>query len=1642
MKNALQRLFVQFVVFFCHINDILILFFQLHQTQIKPYLLTVSQKYFFKNTDSLKLTANLDITSSSIFAKKKQYKTQSIISFLSLLMMFFLGNNMNGQTTAVFTSSSTWTCPAGVTSITVEAWGAGAGGRTGGATKGYTGAGGGGGAYARLNAVSVTPGNIYTLTVGGISAYDTAGGASTATFGSNTITAAGGSLGAVPGTNAAGGAGGTVAASIGDVVYAGGNGGNSYGFTSASGGGAGGGGGSGAGSTGTGNNGLPPTTYSTGGNGGALVNNFGGAGGKGGNNDGPGASASTAGYGGGGGGAGNKDGNGFAWIGGSGQNGAIIITCILPNGPGGVTSNLQLWLRSDLLDGTTTVADNSNVTTWQTQALGSNATKPASIGAPKYKNNATDNINFNSVVDFTNINTTTTNNYNDTDPTRQYLRGTSGFYSQDIFVVMIPDVPVTSTLARMAIFCGDQNSNLPEADITGLGYGNYTARMNNEVLTYALGTSSGVGFGYGIAHQSTTASYSSAGIINARNDIGSAAEELYFNANGVGNLISESLAFANVNNSQFWIGRSEGIDGTLDGRVAEVITYSSRATDSQRSNIRSYLAIKYGITLGVNGTSIDYTNSLGETIWNFANNAGFNYNIAGIGRDDLSKLNQKQSRSSNLSTDVAIGLGQVASTNTANTNSFTTNRDYLVWGCNNLTFGSSGTTTNVNLGGISTSFIAGNRKYKIVETGTDTGEVVVSLPKATLTSSFAKTATQEYVLIVSSTAAFAAADIIDIVPMTDTGTNFETWYDFDTTKFFSFGIANQVENKYRVDNQAGDYIVGEKNVNLGTSFTVSGWVRTTSAGTFVSKTNAYQFYVDASNKVAASWNGSNKIVSITSVNDGKWHYVAITYSGGTANLYIDGVLDNTVNSLPDPIPNTNNFSIGAVYTNKSTITNVFNGDIDEIRIWSTALNSTQIRYIMNQEIEKSVSSITSGKIIPNTITKNDVSSVLWSNLQAYYDLNTYYGTTIKDKSDSNRWARIKYLTTDKITVATQTAPLPYQSSADGDWANSGTWDNASTENLPCSMSLVTPSISIDWNIVKTSHNITSTGNKVLLALFVNSNTLSAINDTKIEVSHYLKLDGKIDLVGKSQLVQTEGSDLDQTSAGSIERDQQGQSNIYNYNYWSSPVGTINNSTNNTAFTVGGVLRDGTSATPQNITWVSGYNGLPGPPISLARYWIYKFDDSANAYANWVQIFETGSLAAGKGFTLKGSGAATATQNLTFVGKPNNATITNIVSPNQLLLVGNPYSSALDADQFITDNTAFIDVTTTNPTIDGALYFWEHYSTNNTHNLANYQGGYSIRNLAGGVAPSSTGVDFISGTGTTSKLAPNKYIPVGQGFFVFGNASGGNVVFKNSQRAFIKEDNAASQTTYRIPVSPKGLDHWTDNSDDPIAKDVYKKIRLGYNSYNETFHRQVLLAFMDEKANSEMNAGYDAINIDDSPSDMYLLNGENELAIQGEGYFDKDASYPIGVRLETAGKVSFGIDALENFNESENVFIYDKSDDTYHNIKYTLFEIELPEGTIEGRFFLRFTDKTLGTDTSSLSKANDVNVIVNQNVTVQSSNQLIKNIIVYDLSGRKIDSYKKVNALKYALSHLNKTTAGLIVKITLDNDTVVSKKIIY
>lgn len=163
-----------------------------------------------------------------------------------------------GQQAYTTAGTYTWVAPAGVTSVSAVVVGGG-GGRINWGCEGR--AGGGGGALAYKNNISVTPGSSYTVIVGAASPSGTGG---TSSFvNTSTVAAGGGTVGSsaynggtggvvVAGTGYAGGAGGSVggAAAVrsgagGAGGYAG-NGGAGGGIGSNGSAGAGGGGGGGA----------------------------------------------------------------------------------------------------------------------------------------------------------------------------------------------------------------------------------------------------------------------------------------------------------------------------------------------------------------------------------------------------------------------------------------------------------------------------------------------------------------------------------------------------------------------------------------------------------------------------------------------------------------------------------------------------------------------------------------------------------------------------------------------------------------------------------------------------------------------------------------------------------------------------------------------------------------------------------------------------------------------------------------------------------------------------------------------------------------------------------------------------------------------------------------------------------------------------------------------------------------------------------------------------------------------------------------------------------------------------------------------------------------------------------------------------
>ncbi|MDO8966623.1 glycine-rich domain-containing protein, partial [Algoriphagus sp.] len=229
----------------------------------------------------------------------------ALLGFWALMMCSIVGVAQT-QTVTTPLGSGSFTVPAGVTSITVEVWGAG--GRGGSRTSNGSAGGGGGGAYSR-SVLTVTPGQVINYYVGFGSLTALPGEDSW--FSSNTtLMAKGGN--SVDTNITTGGTGGSAAAGVGDVKFSGGNGATAGSNT--------GGGGSSAGRAANGTN----ATTSTG----ATAPTDGGNGGSGdtSGSQGPGLNGSAPG--GGGGGARRSNASGTEQVGGFGGNGQIRISYI------------------------------------------------------------------------------------------------------------------------------------------------------------------------------------------------------------------------------------------------------------------------------------------------------------------------------------------------------------------------------------------------------------------------------------------------------------------------------------------------------------------------------------------------------------------------------------------------------------------------------------------------------------------------------------------------------------------------------------------------------------------------------------------------------------------------------------------------------------------------------------------------------------------------------------------------------------------------------------------------------------------------------------------------------------------------------------------------------------------------------------------------------------------------------------------------------------------------------------------------------------------------------------------------------------------------------------------------------------------
>ncbi len=540
------------------------------------------------------------------------------------------------------------------------------------------------------------------------------------------------------------------------------------------------------------------------------------------------------------------------------------------------------------------------------------------------------------------------------------------------------------------------------------------------------------------------------------------------------------------------------------------------------------------------------------------------------------------------------------------------------------------------------------------------------------------------------------------------------------------------------------------------------------------------------------------------------------------------------------------------------------------------------------------------------------------------------------------------------------------------------------------------------------------------------------------------------LRNKAQLIQGKTGVSTNSGEGKLSVFQEGTSNQFVYNYWCSPVGVATGLPGNTNFGIL-LLNRPTSTITSNVITTTNYDGATtNSSLVVAKYWIWKYLTS-NTYdpggTGWIHVQDTQTLLPGQGFTMKGVAGIDNTlitseaieennlgnnQRYDFRGRPNDGDIVVNVGASALTLTGNPYPSALNVSAFLLDPA--------NNNCTGIAYYWEQDKTDNSHYLADYHGGYGsyapIASPYTGIYMPATfdtynGDGSLNTTGSSSGLSiERKYAPIGQGFMIEGQATG-SVTIKNEYREYVREDSGLSQ--FERMAAPQTTS---------VNSTQVPHMRFDV-SMNNQFTRQIGLVLIPE-ATDGIDRGIDAKSPAENtlPNDVYFLLNNDRYVIEGIP-FDVNKRIKVGVKSVANTSFNFKLAHVINFDQSQNVYIYDGLTQTYHDIKNGNYDVILPGGIINDRFEITFTATALNTvvnleESFGIFQNNNNQLLQIENPTLID----LQSVLLFDVSGKVIFVKEKLGIEnEYQFSTAGISDGIYIVKIVTKENQSISHKII-
>lgn len=542
-----------------------------------------------------------------------------------------------------------------------------------------------------------------------------------------------------------------------------------------------------------------------------------------------------------------------------------------------------------------------------------------------------------------------------------------------------------------------------------------------------------------------------------------------------------------------------------------------------------------------------------------------------------------------------------------------------------------------------------------------------------------------------------------------------------------------------------------------------------------------------------------------------------------------------------------------------------------------------------------------------------------------------------------------------------------------------------------------------------------------------------------------------------------------TGLGKISLYQEGTSDNFDYNYWSSPVYSPGGS--NFRFSQ---LFDPdvlTSVEPIPVVYTSGRDGttgdgeIGGTDLTISTRWLYKYPGSSG-YENWVYVGGTGNeVEPGLGFSMKGTSGTGPNnpgnaQRYDFRGVPNTGDITITVQPDLITLAGNPYPSALDLKQFLVDNQS---------NIQGSAYFWQQDPTVDSHVLIDYIGGYGTYVPGNPLDPNddgaftqatfvkydATGNTEIPGPYTNNDLVVGvpRYAPIGQGFMLIGLDAASLVTasatFTNSQRVFVKESDLTGSSDTSSFNRAKGrvtLEGDKEKSEEEVDEAPSRsslRFQIGISDGQRTLFKEMLLAFDDNYSTDGIDWGTDGRDFGSLENDIYWPIAQKKFVIQSTK-FAAEKEIPLAMEATVKTRYRIAVIEKENFDDSQEIYLFDKENNLYYNLNKNTIPVTLDPGKYDDRFAITFVDKNAALNEDEVI-FNSAFEILHANLEKQLiiknyDNKSIKNIAVFDINGKRMFSDNLSTTKEEVVYSTAQYSNGVyLVTLTTDDNKTLSQK---